>query len=227
MFSPRPRSPAPPVPSPRGARPGGGRRHPAGRPRRTVLHARTRRFSRSIRCAARRRPPSGPSSARCTGSGANRCCRSRSRARCTRWSRPHRADDDAGAGQAGGTWWRRIAPIETGLSRLARPGGGGGGGGLKEPAPPPPAERKGTSALRSPVHVRAAAARPAADREGSRTAEAGARAARGGAGGRSVERSEGSRRRAVAGAQGSGARQSRRRDRRRQRDGPGHGNRRR
>lgn len=34
------------------------------------------------------------------------------------------------------------------------PGGGGGGGGLKEPAPPPPAERKGTSALRSPVHVR-------------------------------------------------------------------------
>jgi TonB family protein len=34
------------------------------------------------------------------------------------------------------------------------PGGGGGGGGLKEHAPPPPAERKGTSALRSPVHVR-------------------------------------------------------------------------
>jgi len=34
------------------------------------------------------------------------------------------------------------------------PGGGGGGGGLKQPAPPPPAERKGTSALRSPVHVR-------------------------------------------------------------------------
>src|SRR4051812_40386542 len=31
------------------------------------------------------------------------------------------------------------------------PGGGGGGGGLKEPVPAPPAERKGTSALRSPV----------------------------------------------------------------------------
>jgi protein TonB len=34
------------------------------------------------------------------------------------------------------------------------PGGGGGGGGLKEPTPPPPAERKGTSALRSPIPAR-------------------------------------------------------------------------
>jgi periplasmic protein TonB len=34
------------------------------------------------------------------------------------------------------------------------PGGGGGGGGLKQPTPPPPAERKGTSAVRSPIPVR-------------------------------------------------------------------------
>lgn len=34
------------------------------------------------------------------------------------------------------------------------PGGGGGGGGRKEPAPPPRAERKGVSALRSPLPIR-------------------------------------------------------------------------
>jgi periplasmic protein TonB len=34
------------------------------------------------------------------------------------------------------------------------PGGGGGGGGHREPTPPPPAERKGVSALRSPIPVR-------------------------------------------------------------------------
>lgn len=39
------------------------------------------------------------------------------------------------------------------------PGGGGGGGGHREPAPPPPAERKGVSALRSPVPVRRPPAR--------------------------------------------------------------------
>jgi len=33
------------------------------------------------------------------------------------------------------------------------PGGGGGGGGHREPTPPPPAERKGVSALRSPIPV--------------------------------------------------------------------------
>ena len=33
------------------------------------------------------------------------------------------------------------------------PGGGGGGGGLRQPAPPPRAEKKGKSALRSPVPV--------------------------------------------------------------------------
>ena len=53
----------------------------------------------------------------------------------------------------------RVAPQDRTDLRLVflvspGPGGGGGGGGLKQPAPPPPAERKGTSALRSPVHVR-------------------------------------------------------------------------
>ena len=37
---------------------------------------------------------------------------------------------------------------------LPGPGGGGGGGGKREPAPPPAAQRKGISALRSPLPVR-------------------------------------------------------------------------
>jgi periplasmic protein TonB len=52
----------------------------------------------------------------------------------------------------------RIEPVTTRLVFIASPGpgGGGGGGGLRQKAPPPRAQRKGKSALDSPVPVRKA-----------------------------------------------------------------------
>jgi len=52
-----------------------------------------------------------------------------------------------------------VTPAERNEARLVflalpGPGGGGGGGGHREPAPAPKAERKGVSAMRSPLPVR-------------------------------------------------------------------------